>query len=147
MGVTGLWKLLDGTGTPVTIESLEGEVLAVDVSIWMNMAIKGMRNSDGCVTGNAHLISLFNRICKLLYFGVKPVFVFDGSTPALKTRVLGDRRMQRKLNSEKGRNAAEMLLKNSLKRHLYEQVQIGNKKNKIQEKKLKEKISRKKKYR
>jgi DNA excision repair protein ERCC-5 len=35
------------------------------------------------------------RICKLLYFGVKPVFVFDGSTPGIKKRTLMQRRRLR----------------------------------------------------
>ena len=37
---------------------------------------------------HAHLIVLFNRVCKLLYHRVKPVFVFDGATPALKQKTL-----------------------------------------------------------
>jgi 5'-3' exonuclease len=43
-----------------------------------------------------HVIDGFlRRICKLLYFGVKPVFVFDGSTPSIKKKTLIIRRRLR----------------------------------------------------
>ncbi|KAG5340120.1 ERCC5 protein, partial [Acromyrmex heyeri] len=34
MGVYGLWKLLEASGKSVPLESLEGKVLAIDISIW-----------------------------------------------------------------------------------------------------------------
>ena len=60
----------------------------VDVSIWLNQAVKGMRDRHGEPLPNAHLILLFNRICKLLYYRIKPIFVFDGATPMLKQQTL-----------------------------------------------------------
>ena len=32
------------------------------------------------------------RILKLMFFGIKPVFVFDGQTPALKKKTLQERK-------------------------------------------------------
>ena len=63
-------------------------LLTVDVSIWLHQALYGARDQDGQVMTNAHLLVLFNRICKLLYYGIKPVFVFDGATPTLKLKTL-----------------------------------------------------------
>ena len=59
-----------------------------DVSIWLNQAVKGMRDRCGEPVPHAHLIVLFNRICKLLHYHIKPVFVFDGVTPQLKQQTL-----------------------------------------------------------
>ncbi|CAJ1978033.1 unnamed protein product [Sphenostylis stenocarpa] len=46
---------------------------------------------------NAHLLGFFRFICKLMFLRTKPVFVFDGGTPALKRRTvihaLGTRNM------------------------------------------------------
>ena len=60
----------------------------VDVSIWLNQAVKGFRDGHGEPVPYAHLIVLFNRICKLLHYHIKPVFVFDGATPQLKQQTL-----------------------------------------------------------
>lgn len=50
----------------------------------MYQIIKGVRESDHSPTTNKHLIVMFHRICKLLFFGIKPIFVFDGGVPELK---------------------------------------------------------------
>ena len=63
-------------------------MLFSDVSIWLNQAVKGLRDRGGEPVPNAHLIVLFNRICKLLYYHIRPVFVFDGATPQLKQQTL-----------------------------------------------------------
>ena len=51
-----------------------------------------MRKENGEMIENAHLLGMFRRICKLLYFNVKPVFVFDGPAPALKRQTIKHRR-------------------------------------------------------
>lgn len=50
----------------------------------MYQIIKGVQESDHGATTNKHLIVMFHRICKLLFYGIKPVFVFDGGVPELK---------------------------------------------------------------
>lgn len=47
-----------------------------------------MRDREGNSVQNAHLLTLFHRICKLLFFRIKPVFVFDGEAPLLKKQTL-----------------------------------------------------------
>merc|ERR1719319_898552 len=37
---------------------------------------------------NAHLLGLYHRICKLLFYKIKPVFVFDGPAPQLKRETI-----------------------------------------------------------
>ena len=59
------------------------------MSIWLNQALKGMRDyAHGAPPHSAHLVLLFTRICKLLHFQIKPVFVFDGTAPAIKQQTL-----------------------------------------------------------
>jgi DNA excision repair protein ERCC-5 len=37
---------------------------------------------------NPHILLLLHRICKLLHFKIKPIFIFDGGVPELKHRTL-----------------------------------------------------------
>lgn len=58
--------------------------LILDISIWLHQVVKGFQDNKGAALNNAHLLGLFHRLCKLMYYRVKPVFVFDGSVPQLK---------------------------------------------------------------
>lgn len=57
-----------------------------DVSIWLNQAVKGFRDASGNAVPHAHVLGLFHRLCKLLFYGIKPIFVFDGPPPQLKVK-------------------------------------------------------------
>ena len=87
----------------------------MDASIWLTQFVKAMRDDEGRVLTNAHLLGVFRRVCKvrafaaiffmlqklphidlqLLFHRVKPVFVFDGGTPALKRKEVLRRRQHR----------------------------------------------------
>lgn len=96
MGVRGLWRLVLPVGNRISIETLTGKKLAIDASIWLIQFLKANRDPDtGSVRPAAHLIGFFRRICKLLYHGIKPIFVFDGPTPEIKLRELRARRERR----------------------------------------------------
>jgi DNA excision repair protein ERCC-5 len=102
MGVKSLWSLLTPVGRPVMhvcvssrnglvdkrstyrLETIEGKAMAIDSSIWIYQFQATMRDKDGRALVNAHLLGFLRRICKLLFYGIKPVFVFDGGAPALK---------------------------------------------------------------
>eukprot|EP00873_Tetraselmis_striata_P028365 jgi/Tetstr1/448629/TSEL_035874.t1 len=115
MGVQSLWQLLEPVGRRVNIETLTHKRLAVDASIWLVQFIKAMRDERGEVVRNAHLLGFFRRICRLLFHKVRPVFVFDGATPALKKRTTAARRRRREQQNVKVRRTAERLLVSRLK--------------------------------
>ncbi|XP_036610395.1 DNA repair protein complementing XP-G cells isoform X2 [Trichosurus vulpecula] len=116
MGVQGLWKLLECSGRQINPETLEGKILAVDISIWLNQALKGVRDRHGNSIENPHLLTLFHRLCKLLFFRIRPIFVFDGEAPLLKKQTLAKRRQRKDLASADSRKTTEKLLKTFLKR-------------------------------
>ncbi|XP_009878820.1 PREDICTED: DNA repair protein complementing XP-G cells [Charadrius vociferus] len=125
MGVQGLWKLLECAGRPINPETLEGKILAVDISIWLNQAIKGARDHRGNSIQNAHLLTLFHRLCKLLFFRIRPVFVFDGEAPLLKRQTLAKRRQRKEVAISDSRKTTEKLLRTFLKRQVIKTALSG----------------------
>ncbi|KAK1938255.1 DNA repair protein UVH3 [Phytophthora citrophthora] len=115
MGVQNLWVLLAPVGRKIEIESLAGQVLAVDASIWLTQFVKAMRDDEGNMIRNAHLMGTLHRVAKLLFYGVRPVFVFDGQTPEIKKRTTARRRKRQEQQSANLRHTAQRILLNRLK--------------------------------
>ncbi|GMF33650.1 unnamed protein product [Phytophthora lilii] len=120
MGVQNLWVLLAPVGRQIEIESLAGQVLAVDASIWLTQFVKAMRDDEGNMIRNAHLLGTLHRVAKLLFYGVRPVFVFDGQTPEIKKRTTARRRKRQEQQSANLRHTAQRILLNRLKQHRQE---------------------------
>ncbi|KAM0288041.1 hypothetical protein ACHAQH_000109 [Verticillium albo-atrum] len=95
MGVNGLWTVLQPCARPTNLATLNRKRLAVDASIWIYQFFKAVRDKEGNALRNSHVVGFFRRICKLLWFGIRPVFVFDGGAPALKRQTIQGRKRRR----------------------------------------------------
>ncbi|KAE8253848.1 hypothetical protein A4X06_0g1182 [Tilletia controversa] len=110
MGVQDLWALLQPVARPLKLETLEGQRLAIDSSIWLYHFQNAMRDKEGRTLSNAHILGFLWRILKLLFYGIKPVFVFDGGAPVLKRRTLAQRKTRKEGARETHAKTAEKLL-------------------------------------
>ncbi|KAI4282922.1 MAG: hypothetical protein L6R35_005287 [Caloplaca aegaea] len=120
MGVTGLWSIVQPCARPIKIETLNRKRLAVDASIWIYQFLKAVRDKEGNALRNSHVVGFFRRICKLLFFGIKPVFVFDGGAPALKRETISGRKQRREGRREDAVRTAGRLLAVQMQRRAEE---------------------------
>uniref|UniRef100_A0A182K3J7 Uncharacterized protein n=1 Tax=Anopheles christyi TaxID=43041 RepID=A0A182K3J7_9DIPT len=125
MGVTGLWKLIEQSGKPVPLDTLENKVLAVDISIWLHQVVKGFQDSKGGALPNAHVLGLFHRLCKLMYYRIKPIFVFDGGVPILKKQTIA-KRHESKNNYQNEADRIQQLLLETLAKEKVVQQALGS---------------------
>ncbi|XP_053675101.1 DNA excision repair protein ERCC-5 [Anopheles nili] len=125
MGVLGLWKLIEQSGKPIPLDTLENKVLAVDISIWLHQVIKGFQDSKGSALPNAHVLGLFHRLCKLMYYRIKPIFVFDGGVPILKKQTIA-KRNQSKNNYQNEADRIQQLLLETLAKEKVVQQALGS---------------------
>ncbi|KAL8920828.1 MAG: hypothetical protein Q9208_006000 [Pyrenodesmia sp. 3 TL-2023] len=121
MGVTGLWSIVQPCARPIKIETLNRKRLAVDASIWIYQFLKAVRDKEGNALRNSHVVGFFRRICKLLFFGIKPVFVFDGGAPVLKRQTISGRKQKREGRREDAVRTAGRLLAVQMQRRAEEQ--------------------------
>ena len=120
MGVTGLWTVVQPCARPIKIETLNKKRLAVDASIWIYQFLKAVRDKEGNALRNSHVVGFFRRICKLLFIGIKPVFVFDGGAPALKRQTISGRKARREGRREDAVRTAGKLLAVQMQRRAEE---------------------------
>ena len=90
--------------TPVKLEDLSGKIIAIDAynAIYQFLSIirqpdgTPLKDSTGKIT--SHLSGLFYRTSNLIEMGIKPIYVFDGESPALKAAEI-QRRKQVKVEA------------------------------------------------
>ncbi|RGP70333.1 DNA excision repair ercc-5 [Fusarium longipes] len=110
MGVNGLWTVVQPCARPTNLATLNRKRLAVDASIWIYQFLKAVRDKEGNALRNSHVVGFFRRICKLLWFGIQPVFVFDGGAPILKRQTIQHRKQRREGRREDAVRTAGKLL-------------------------------------
>lgn len=121
MGVTGLWTVVQPCARPIKLETLNKKRLAVDASIWIYQFLKAVRDKEGNALRNSHIVGFFRRICKLLYFGIRPVFVFDGGAPVMKRQTIAGRKKRREGHREDAVRTAGKLLAVQMQRSAEEE--------------------------
>ncbi|CDM33420.1 hypothetical protein DTO013E5_7290 [Penicillium roqueforti] len=133
MGVTGLWTVVQPCARPIKLETLNKKRLAVDASIWIYQFLKAVRDKEGNALRNSHIVGFFRRICKLLYFGIRPVFVFDGGAPVMKRQTIAGRKKKREGHREDAARTAGKLLAVQMQRSAEEENARRRNKTHIQE--------------
>jgi len=97
--------------------------MAIDSSIWIYQFQATMRDKEGRGLVNAHVLGFLRRICKLLFYGIKPVFVFDGGAPVLKRATISERKKKKSGAALSHAKVAERLLAAQMRREALNHVQ------------------------
>ncbi|XP_060084136.1 flap endonuclease GEN homolog 1-like [Ylistrum balloti] len=94
MGVKTLWPVLqeavDSTDKNVSVQSLQGKRVAVDLSSWI-VEFQTVKTKGTYFLKNLYLRSLYYRTTELLGYGIKLIFVADGTAPDMKAAVMKKR--------------------------------------------------------
>ncbi|KAJ1916513.1 Elongation of fatty acids protein 2 [Tieghemiomyces parasiticus] len=106
MGIHGLSKLIgDHAASAVVTSEIKnyfGRKVAVDASTSLYQFLVAVRSGDGQNLQNeagettSHLMGMFYRTIRMVENGIKPLYVFDGKPPTLKSGELAKRMERRK---------------------------------------------------
>jgi flap endonuclease-1 len=116
MGIHGLSKVIADNAPDAIkeheIKNMFGRKVAIDASMSIYQFLIAVRQQDGLQLTNdsgettSHLMGLFYRTIRMAENGIKPVYVFDGKPPDLKSDEL-KKRGERRSEANKGLAEAE----------------------------------------
>lgn len=109
MGIKNLLKFLsqfDGVVNKNNCQDYKYEKVAIDISIILYKVIIAIRNSGADLMNKkgeivSHILGLFNKTIYLLKLNIIPIYVFDGKSPELKSKVIEERKEIKKKAWEK----------------------------------------------
>ncbi|CBZ56245.1 putative flap endonuclease-1 [Neospora caninum Liverpool] len=140
MGIRGLGKFV-GDFAPRAIKrqevgSFTGRVIAIDASMSLYQFMVAIRdgNSFGNFTNDAgdctsHIAGMLNRAIRLLEQGIRPVYVFDGKPPELKSGELAKRREVRESAQVAAEKAREEGNAEELRKQIVRSVRVSQQHN------------------
>jgi flap endonuclease-1 len=122
MGIKGLTALISdeapGAIKEFDIKNLHGRKVAIDASMSLYQFLIAVRQSDGqqlmSESGEttSHVMGFFYRTLRMIDCGIKPMYVFDGKPPDLKSKVLQGRygrREEAKEEAEEEKDIGEIV--------------------------------------
>ena len=121
-GIHGLGTILlkeaPGSATERTLQDFEGKKLAIDASMAMYQFLIAVRvhGRDGVShtlttesgEDTSHLQGFFWRTIAMLKVGIKPLYVFDGKPPQLKSAEIAKRNARREQGATKLKEAEDL---------------------------------------
>ncbi|KAJ1457636.1 PIN domain-like protein [Pelagophyceae sp. CCMP2097] len=142
MGIQGLMPLIAVEAPDaireIAVESYTGRIVAIDASMALYQFLISIRsqgdgghpsavlmNSEGEQT--SHISGMFNRTIRLLLAGVKPMYVFDGKPPSMKSGELKKRTDKRDDAREKLKAAEEAGDMEAVSKYQAMLVKVGSK--------------------
>ncbi|XP_060587477.1 flap endonuclease GEN homolog 1-like [Ruditapes philippinarum] len=112
MGVHTLWNILEDSGeNSITIRSLKGKKLAVDLSAWI---VELKQSKFASQYHNIYIRNLFYRTIEFMKEGVELVFVTDGRAPDIKQQALLKRQQNQFGSSSNTVNTDRPYLRNAV---------------------------------
>ncbi|MEM4698799.1 MAG: flap structure-specific endonuclease, partial [Acidilobaceae archaeon] len=111
MGVDIRELIPESSRREVELSVLRGEVVSLDAYNALYQFLAAIRQPDGTPLMDregrvtSHLSGLFYRTINIVEEGIKPVYVFDGKPPEMKTREI-EERIRRKAEAEARYRAA-----------------------------------------
>ncbi|KAG0234010.1 Elongation of fatty acids protein 2 [Actinomortierella wolfii] len=118
MGIHGLSKVIGDNAAGAIkeddIKNYFGRKVAIDASMSIYQFMIAVRQQDGQLLQNesgettSHLMGMFYRTLRMVDNGIKPVYVFDGKPPTLKSGELAKRTQRRKEATAKQEEAEEI---------------------------------------
>ncbi|GAB1602826.1 flap endonuclease 1-like [Argonauta hians] len=115
MGIHGLTKLL-GDNAPTSLKDNEiknyfGRKIAIDASMSIYQFLIAVRQDGSNLTNESgettsHLMGIFYRTIRMIEHGIKPVYVFDGKPPDMKSGEL-EKRKEKREEAQKALEKAE----------------------------------------
>nr|XP_037283600.1 flap endonuclease 1-like [Rhipicephalus microplus] len=115
MGITGLSKVIADNAPDAIkesdIKSYFGRKIAIDASMCLYQFLIAVRQENNMLTNSegettSHLVGFFYRTIRMIENGIKPVYVFDGKPPGMKSSEL-EKRQERREAAEKELEKAE----------------------------------------
>jgi len=123
MGLSEIRQLIKDCIKEVPFESLSGSTVAIDAFNALYQFLTAIRQPDGTPLMDnkgritSHLSGIFYRTKRLLEYGIKPVYVFDGKHPDFKKKEIEIREELKKKLEEKYKRAIELGIKSDMKKY------------------------------